>query len=69
MTRAVYTYFGDTTNMIEDQVRDLLERGAVVVSLAIGYGPPPARVAGRSYAPEMSWHGMVVVEWPDGVPE
>jgi hypothetical protein len=58
----VVSYFGDSTNMIEHLVQDLIDRGGLVVSLAIGYGPPPSKVAGQSYAPDNSWHGLVVAD-------
>jgi hypothetical protein len=58
----VWTYFGDSTSDLEDRVQDLIDRGGDVLSLAIGYGPPPAKVAGLHYAPDASWHAMVVVD-------
>lgn len=58
----VWTYFGDDTNMLERQVQDLIDRGGRVISLAIGYGPPPAKVAGIPTAPDNSWHAMVVLD-------
>jgi hypothetical protein len=65
MTRQITTYFAESTNSLEDRVRDLMERGGVVVALSIGYGPPPARVIGQAHAPEAAWHAMVVYDWPD----
>ena len=57
----VWTYFGSNTNMLEDQIRDLIDRGGRVISLAIGYGPTPAKVAGLGRG-EDSWHAMVVLD-------
>lgn len=58
----VWTYFGDSTDMIESQIQDLIDRGGDVLSLSIAYGPGPAKVAGESFAPDASWHAMVVVD-------
>lgn len=66
-TQAVYTYWGMDTNMLEDRLKDLILRGAIVDSFSIGYGPSPARVAGSPYVAEATWCMMVVVRWPDGV--
>ena len=67
--QAVYTYFADDSNGIEQYITGLIEDGAIIDALAIGYGPPPAKVAAQPYAPDASWHGMVVVRWPNGIPE
>lgn len=58
----VFTYFSDSTSGLEDRVQDLIDRGGRVISLAIGYGPSPARVQGSAYADEASWHAMVVLD-------
>ena len=61
----VWTYFGDSTDMLEDQVQNLIDRGGKVISLAIGYGPTPAKVAGLSPGGD-AWHALVVVD-PSGI--
>lgn len=57
----VWTYFGDSANMLEDLVQDLINRGGKVISLAIGYGPSPAKVAGLPHGSD-TWHAMVVLD-------
>lgn len=57
----VWTYFGDSTNMLEHLVQDLIDRGGRVISLAIGYGPSPAKVAGLDHGGD-AWHALVVVD-------
>lgn len=58
----VWTYYGDSTDMLEQMVQDLINRGGKVLNLAIGYGPSPARVAGLGTAPEATWHAMVIAD-------
>lgn len=62
MSVKAWVVFGDDMNQIEDRVQDLIDRGGQIISVGIGYGPPPSKVAGRSYAPEASWHGLVVLD-------
>ena len=57
----VWAYYGDSTAMLEDQVQNLIDRGGRVISLAIGYGPTPAKVAGLAHG-EDAWHALVVVD-------
>jgi hypothetical protein len=58
----VWTYYSDSTHGLEDRVQNLIDRGGKIISLAIGYGPPPARIAAQPYASENAWHAMVVVD-------
>lgn len=57
----VWTYFGDSADMLEGTVQDLIDRGGKVLSLAIGYGPSPAKAAGLPHGGD-TWHAMVVVD-------
>ena len=57
----VWTYFGSDTNMLERRVQDLIDRGGRIISLAIGYGPSPAKAAGLPHG-EDSWHAMIVLD-------
>jgi hypothetical protein len=57
----VFTYFGDSTDMLEYQVQDLIYRGGDVISLAIGYGPSPAKAARLPHGGD-AWHALVVVD-------
>jgi hypothetical protein len=47
--------------MLVNQVQNLIDRGGKVISLAIGYGPSPAKVAGLSHSGD-AWHALVVVD-------
>jgi hypothetical protein len=59
----VWTYFGDSTATLERQVQDLIDRGGRVLSLAIGYGPTPAKAAPLPHRDAGdAWHAMVVVD-------
>lgn len=63
-----FLYFGDTANVGEDYAKELIERGAIIRSVSIAYGPPPAKVAGLSHASENAWHALIVGEWKEGAP-
>jgi hypothetical protein len=62
MSIKAWTVFGDDMNQIEDRVQDYIDRGGKIISVGIGYGPPPSKVAGRPHAPEGAWHGLVVLD-------
>lgn len=64
-----WLYYGHSVTDLEDQVNDLVDRGAVIVSVSIAYGPPPSRtgtalIPGPAFpdAPEASWHALIVAD-------
>lgn len=57
----VWTYFGDSPAMLEDMVQGLIDRGGKVLSLAISYGPSPAKAAGAPHGSD-TWTAMVIVD-------
>jgi len=57
----VWTYYAADANALERQVQELIDRGGNVLSLAIGYGPSPAKVAGQPFSGD-TWHAMMVVD-------
>lgn len=58
----VWTYYGASTDDLERHVQSLIDRGGVVLHLAIGYGPSPAKAAGLVTAHAGTWHAMVVAD-------
>jgi hypothetical protein len=66
MEQFIYTYFGTDITMVEGSIKDLINDGAIIDALGIGYGPSPAAVRGMSSAPTGTWHGTVVCRWPEG---
>jgi hypothetical protein len=67
MLPLVITYFGDTTDDLQDKIRGLIERGGTVVSFSIAYGPTPDAAAHLRASPATAWHAMIVYEWPDEI--
>jgi len=62
-----FLYTGDTAAIGEQYAEDLIERGAIIRSISIAYGPSPAKVAGLPHG-EDCWHALIVGEWKDGGP-
>lgn len=63
-TTEVTTLFGDSTNKIEDKIKDMMGRGCRFQSISLGFGPSPAKVAGLSHGGD-AWHAIVIYEYDD----